>query len=60
MECTFLRSHNTSNCLVEVVNKAGLIVFKMISFNMYSETCLNQTLNKPESLINQTLNKVPM
>jgi hypothetical protein len=27
---------------------------------VYSETCLNRTLYKPESCINQTLNKVPM
>jgi hypothetical protein len=27
---------------------------------MYSETCLNRTLNKPESCIDQTLSKVSM
>ena len=30
----------------------------VVSFILYSETCLNQTLNKPESCIYLTLNKV--
>ena len=29
-------------------------------FYQYSKICLNRTLNKPESCINQTMNKVPM
>jgi hypothetical protein len=28
--------------------------------NQYSEICLDRNLNKPESCINRTLNKVPM
>jgi hypothetical protein len=27
---------------------------------MFSETCLNRTLNKPKSCMNQTLNKIPI
>jgi hypothetical protein len=32
-----LRSHNTSHCLIEVVPKAGLTVYKNVTFAHLSE-----------------------
>ena len=38
-----------------------LLVFNIYIYtNIYSESCLNRTLNKPKSCIYRTLNKVPM
>ena len=42
---------------LQISKRKGIAV---LNSAMYSETCLNQTLNKTESCINQTINKVPL
>jgi phospholipid N-methyltransferase len=56
---------NYSNNTVQMTyrTEAELFVWRLLGgwFTWYcSETCLNRTLNKPGSCVNQTLNKVPM